>query len=126
LKHYEGLLSLYRGDYLEELDCFWAVARREQLRRLYIQLVMTVVSYELASGRGLQAVLRLNALQEREPYSDEICRKMLLAYENLGDKAALKRYYENFEALVRADLKIEPDKQTKELYEQINKRLSRA
>ncbi|WP_139997004.1 response regulator [Paenibacillus paridis] len=126
VKHYEGLLSLYRGDYLEELDCFWAVARREQLRRLYIQLVMTVVSYELASGRGIQAVLRLNALQEREPYSDEICRNMLLAYENLRDKAALQRYYENFETVVRADLKIEPDKQTKELYEQINRRLSRA
>ncbi|MNR63099.1 hypothetical protein D3C85_1852930 [compost metagenome] len=70
--------------------------------------------------------MRLNALQEREPYSDEICRNMLLAYENLRDKAALQRYYENFEALVRADLKIEPDKQTKELYAQIHIRLSRA
>ncbi|WP_053373861.1 response regulator [Paenibacillus sp. FJAT-27812] len=119
MKYYEGLLSLYRGDYLEELDCVWAVARREQLRRLHMQVVIGVASYELASGRGFQAVLRLSELQEREPYSDEICRHMLLAYEKLRDRTALQRYYESFEELVRKDLRIEPEIRTKELYEQL-------
>jgi two-component SAPR family response regulator len=119
MEYYEGLLSLYRGDYLEELDCVWVVARREQLRRLYMQVAIGVSSYELASGRGFQAVHRLSELQEREPYSDEICRHMLLAYEKLRDKTALQRYYESFEALVRKDLRIEPETRTKELYEQL-------
>jgi two-component system LytT family response regulator len=64
-------------------------------------------------------VLRLNELQEKEPYSDEICRHMLQAYEKLNDKAALQRYYESFEELVRKDLKIEPEIRTKALYEQL-------
>lgn len=124
LKHYEDLLSLYRGDFLEELDCFWAVARRERLRRLYTQLVMTIVAFELANGRDLKAISRLNVLQEREPYSDEICQAMLIAYGNLKDIAALQRYYETYEALIRNELKIEPTVQIKELYEQIQKRLN--
>ncbi|WP_169084690.1 response regulator [Paenibacillus sp. PL91] len=119
LKYYESLLALYRGDYLEELDCVWVLARREQLRRLYMQIVIAVAAYELEIGRGSQAVLRLNELQEREPYSDEICRQMLLAYKKLNDKAALQRYYEAFEELVRKDLKIEPELRTKALYEQL-------
>jgi DNA-binding SARP family transcriptional activator len=44
---------------------------------------------------------------------------MLQAYEKLNDKAALQRYYESFEELVRKDLKIEPEIRTKALYEQL-------
>lgn len=125
VKEYESLLAQYRGDYLEELDCLWAAARREQLRRIYMKLVMAIVSFEIANGKGNQAVLRLSELQIREPYSDEICRYMLMAYENLRDRAALQRYYEAFKELVGTELKIEPEKQTTELYKQIHKRLSR-
>lgn len=112
----ERVLHLYQGDYLEEHDYFWAKPVREELRRQYIHGSLVAAAYERNKGRERQALKRLLALQQKEPYSDEICRSVIQAYHDQGNEAALVSHYREFTNLIRNELDATPEAETVQLY----------
>ncbi|PYI51014.1 response regulator [Paenibacillus flagellatus] len=112
-------LASYRGDYLEEHDYPWAEPAREELYRQFIRSSFLAAAYERIAGRGRDAVRRLSALREKEPYSEELCRTMMETYASLGDYAGLASHYESFVAQLRDELDARPDGQTVRLYERL-------
>lgn len=118
-------LSLYRGDYLEDHDYGWAKPLQTELLRRYMQLTLRAAAYELSAGREGQAVKRLTAAQQKDPYSEEICRLLLEAHAARRDGAALAGHYQAFVRLLRAELGTAPERQTVETYERLSKELSR-
>ncbi|MEI7028132.1 response regulator [Paenibacillus sp. y28] len=121
LAQVDRILSLYRGDYLEEHDYAWVKSKKRDLLQRYMQLSLAAAGYELRNGQQRQAVRRLNKLQEKEPYSDEICRLLLTAYAGLNDYASLQAHYESFAALLASELQAEPEQLTKERYMELRK-----
>ncbi len=121
--HYEQLLSLYRGDYLEDHDYEWAGKKREELRRRYLDIVCDMARLELEEGKARPAVQRLLAAQEKDPYSDEICRLLLSAYVKLKDQGALRRCFASFAALLKEELGVKPEPQTEEFFARWDKLL---
>ncbi len=115
----ESLLALYRGNYLEEHDYPWAYAKREKLRNMYLACASELAREELRSGRARQSVQRLLNLQQREPYSDDICGLLLTAYAQLGEYIAAQKHYESFVSLLEDELGIEPQQVTHQLYVQL-------
>ncbi|QYK60156.1 Protein-glutamate methylesterase/protein-glutamine glutaminase [Paenibacillus sp. S25] len=115
----ESLLALYRGNYLEEHDYPWAYAKREKLRSMYLACASELAREELRSGRTRQSVQRLLSLQQREPYSDDICGLLLTAYAQLGDYTAAQKHYESFVRILEDELGIEPQQVTHQLYVQL-------
>ncbi|WP_256760566.1 response regulator [Cohnella sp. WQ 127256] len=112
-------LGVYTGDYLEEHDYEWAQPRRDELRRRYTRLTRQVAKYEAGTGREADAINRLIALQQQEPYSDEICLLILRIHEQMEDFDALFAYYEQFVSLLRDDLNDEPGLSTKRYIEEM-------
>lgn len=112
-------LALYRGDYLDQHDFPWAIARRSKLQQQYTGAMLGMANAELRAGFVTEAMERLAVLQEKEPYSDERCRLILCAYANIGKWELVKRHYDMFASLLYADLGIEPDSETKKCYEQL-------
>ncbi|BBI31014.1 response regulator [Cohnella abietis] len=104
-------LALYVGDYLQEHDYEWARPRREALRSKYVLLMQNVAKYEAATGRQHEALKRLVAIHEQDPYSDEICLLILNIYDQLNDYDALLTYYDQFAKLLRDELNSEPEPQ---------------
>ncbi|MGO4950295.1 response regulator [Paenibacillus sp. DRB1-1] len=115
----ESLLALYRGNYLEEHDYPWAYAKREKLRSMYLACASELAREELRSGCTRQSVQRLLSLQQREPYSDDICGLLLTAYAQLGDYTAAQKHYESFVRILEDELGIEPQQVTHQLYVQL-------
>ncbi|MCS7462951.1 response regulator [Paenibacillus doosanensis] len=120
----EQAFALYRGDYLEEHDYAWAKPRRRELLQRYIRLVYRMAEHDMGNGRELQAIERLCAAQEKEPYSEDICRLILAAYGQLKDADGLRRYYEAFAQFLMSELGTEPEEQTAELYTKLQRGLS--
>lgn len=116
---YDRKLALYRGDYLDHHDFPWAIARRSKLQKQYTSAMLGMANAELRAGFVTEAMERLVVLQEKEPYSDEMCRLILYAYANVGKGELLRSHYDKFERLLHADLGIEPDSETKKCYEQL-------
>lgn len=117
----ERLLSLYRGDYLEEHDYPWASIRRQTLLQAYMNLLFTTAQYEIDHNREQQAIQRLLGAWQKDPYSEEICRLLMTAYARIGHYAVLTSCYKNFVNLLQHDLAIEPDHETVQLYLRLRK-----
>lgn len=116
---YDRKLALYRGDYLDHHDYPWATARRSKLQKQYTSAMLGMANAELRAGFVTEAMERLAVLQEKEPYSDEICRLILCAYANVGSWELLRRHYDKFASLLDAELGIEPHPETRECYERL-------
>ncbi|GGG63063.1 response regulator [Paenibacillus radicis (ex Gao et al. 2016)] len=117
--HYDSMLRLYTGHYLEEHDYWWAKPRQEQLRRQYMELVLAIARQETSAGRETHAINRLMAAQQRDPYSEEICRHLLEACARLNDMEAVQRHYRSFTTLLNKELGTEPDRETTALYQNL-------
>lgn len=105
----EAVLSLYRGDYLEEHHYDWAETRRKELQIRFIRMSLHSAEYELSSVRPRQALDRLLILQALDPYSDQICRLVLRSYADLGDFIGFRKHYDKYKELLQRDLGIQPD-----------------
>lgn len=105
----EAVLSLYRGDYLEEHHYDWAETRRKELQVRFIRMSLHSAEYELSSIRPRQALDRLLVLQAMDPYSDQICRLVLRSYADLGDFIGFRKHYDKYKELLQQDLGIRPD-----------------
>ncbi|MFS0840355.1 response regulator [Paenibacillus sp. 1P03SA] len=112
-------LLLYRGDYLEEHDYFWARSYRTQLLQQYVQASILASAYEVWAGQPQSALRRLELLQKKEPFSEEICRAGMNVYAGMGDKLSLKKYYEAFANALRDELESEPGRETTNLYKHL-------
>ncbi|PYE44256.1 response regulator [Paenibacillus barcinonensis] len=110
---------LYRGDYLEEHDYDWAKAKSRELRSKYTGLVIDIARWDMANGRGKQGIELLQALQEREPYSEEICRLMMEIYASLDDQQGIKKVYHSLKLLLKEDLGHQPELETSKLYQSL-------
>ncbi|MBP1157329.1 MULTISPECIES: response regulator [unclassified Paenibacillus] len=115
----ESILDLYSGDYLEEHDFSWAATKRQELLNRYLSLSLTMAQYELDTGRERLAVQRLLRLQDKEPYSEEICEMLLTAYAKNNNFNALRSHYEFFVRLIRMELDKKPEKLTKDWLERL-------
>ncbi|QQZ62405.1 response regulator [Paenibacillus sonchi] len=104
----DKVLSLYRGDYLDEHHYDWAEPKRKELQTAYVQMALRSAEYELGSARPREALARLLSLQEADPYSEEICRLALRSYADLGDFVGFRKHYEKFKALLHNELGIHP------------------
>lgn len=112
-------LALYRGEYLDSHDYPWAAARRRELQQQYARAMLGMAKFELLSGLVAEATKRLFVLQEKEPYSDEICRLVLRAYADAENWDGLERHYDRFASLLHDELGTEPDSETKICYEKL-------
>lgn len=122
LREWESLdraLSLYRGDYLEEHDYFWAKPLAEELRLKFIKASLLSVEYERKTGKELRAIQRMEALILLEPFSEELCRMLIALYASSGNYASLVRYYEAFVLFLREELDTSPEDQTAQLYKNL-------
>ena len=80
---------------------------------------LLAAEYEQAVGQARRALDRLLGLQSVEPFSDEICRKVLLSYLQAGETGEAQRHYDAFVRVLSEELDAEPEMETMMLAEQI-------
>lgn len=112
----ESVAELYRGDYLQEYDYAWAKPRRKRLLEQYVSLMQRISEYDLNAGRNRKALQRLSMLQEKDPYSEEVCCLLLEAYARLNDYVSLRHHYKAFVNGLQLELGIDPEPSTHQLY----------
>ncbi|NHN31773.1 response regulator [Paenibacillus agricola] len=115
-------LKLYKGHYLEENDYQWAKPKRDHLLRLYIDASLRTAEYELNTGRERQAVDRLKEALEKDPYSEELVRLLMVGFTKLGDYKTLHSHYAAFVQLLATELEVVPQQETQQCYEQLTNR----
>ncbi len=123
----EQALALYHGDLLEGFDVAapefeeWLRIERERLRERMMRALARLFARQRADGALESAVetgLRLLAL---DPTQEPLHREMMRLQLILGRRGAARRQYQICVDALERELGVEPERETRELYEEISR-----
>ncbi len=114
------LFRLYRGDYLAEYDYIWAEAERERLRILWYQHALKLSAFLSITDRYEQAVDVNSRILAWFPFSEEAYWQLMKLYDALGDRAAVKRYYEHLSQMLESEFGTPPSDDIRAWYEELD------
>ncbi|MCQ4087996.1 response regulator [Saccharibacillus sp. JS10] len=114
------ILSLWRGGYLAHHDYTWAESRAEKLERQRFRLTLEFAQVQKNKGSVDEAIRLLIALQEDEPYAEEVCRELMTTYEAAGNKRLARECYQAFEQRLDEELGTTPEIKTVQIYERLS------
>ncbi|MCA1554637.1 MAG: hypothetical protein LC737_09695 [Chloroflexi bacterium] len=118
--------AAYHGEFMEgfqvrDAPAFdeWLSLQRERLRQAALQVLyrLAVKQSEARDYRsGIETAMRLLAI---EPWQEEAHRQLMTLYALNGQRSAALAQYETCRRLLRDELGVEPDKSTRQLFQQI-------
>jgi DNA-binding SARP family transcriptional activator len=125
-------VELYRGDFLdgfflnEERFDQWVIAERDRLHRMTLRVHAQLL--ELQSRRGAidDAVATAQGSLRIDPLQEPMHRTLMRLYLQSGDVVNALQQYETCARLLKRELRIEPDGETKALQREILQLRSRA
>lgn len=117
--------TLYQGDLLTGLAVQepqfeeWLMAERERLRELALEALARLLAQQRATGETEAAVrtaLRLIAL---DPLLETVHRTLMRLYLELDRRTAALRQYQHCVGVLKRELDVEPEAETRQLYQDI-------
>ena len=127
----ERAATLYRGDLLQGLPAQgphpsafeeWLAAERERLRELALEALAKLSRAQRMAGapeRALATTLRLLSL---DPLQEAAHRTVMRLHVQLGRRTAALQQYQACVNLLRRELHVEPEEETRQLYRDILRR----
>jgi DNA-binding SARP family transcriptional activator/pimeloyl-ACP methyl ester carboxylesterase len=111
-----------RSDLYDE----WLLIERTRLRTSVLSALQVLLKELIARGARDDAIVLAVRLLAIDPLQEEIDRALMRLYFDQGQTALAIKQYKRCEAVLRQELNIEPDQETKALYQDLlRKRSSR-
>ncbi|MGD0152626.1 MAG: BTAD domain-containing putative transcriptional regulator [Thermacetogeniaceae bacterium] len=106
----EKMIALYQGDLLKE-DAYldWAFEAREELKSLFLEASLSLVSIYLARGEYNKAEGQLLRTLDIDRYNEEACLHLLNLYTSINQRGRAAKLYADFASRLRKELDIKPD-----------------
>lgn len=106
----ERMMALYQGNLLKE-DAYldWAFEAREELKSLFLEASLDLVSIYLARGEYNKAEGQLLRTLDIDRYNEEACIHLLKLYTSINQRGRAAKLYADFASRLHKELGIEPD-----------------
>jgi DNA-binding SARP family transcriptional activator/predicted ATPase len=124
----EQALSLYRGAFLEDLSLpdaalfeEWRILKREQLQRQVLDLLSRLVAGYERQGEYQRALAHAWRKVDLEPWDETAHRQVMRLLARSGRRAEALGQYEACRKVLADELRAEPETETTQLYEQIQR-----
>lgn len=115
-------IELYKAPLLQTVDMPWVVERRDQLRQLYAQALISMARLHKRRSELDHALgYFIRALKET-PEREDIHREVMTIYLKQDMLEDARRQYHTLEKTLRETLGIPPSRETRDLYDMINQR----
>lgn len=121
--------NLYRGGFLSGFSLKdgagfndWALAKGETLRRDFAFVLETLIEDYTALDQGQSALPYAQRLIELDPLNEAAHRKLMQLYVLTDQHTAAIQQYKALEKLMRKELNIDPQPESRELYKKIRRR----
>jgi TolB-like protein/DNA-binding SARP family transcriptional activator len=121
----EEAAVLYQGEFLEgfaldeELYEEWLRAERASLHESAVEALMSLLRCHVDGGNpegGIRVAKRVLAL---DPLRETAHRALMRLYADVGDRALALKQYQACASVLKAELGVEPETQTRRLHEEI-------
>lgn len=123
-----NILLLYTGHFLQNFmikNCYdyeeWLMEKRNEYKNIYIKAVMKKVN-ELANIKDFISIQKYSSiLIENDPYNEKNYRYLMKIYALSGEYNKAVKIYYDLTAILKSDLNISPEINTKKLFKDILK-----
>ena len=121
----ERASGLYRGDLLAGIAVDeppfeeWLRGERERLRELALETLAKLLAHQRSAGTAESAVKTALRLLTLDPLLEAVHRTLMQLYAQLGRRSAALRQYQVCVGVLRRELGVEPEAETKALYQEI-------
>lgn len=110
-------VALYTADYLEDEPYEdWCIAERERLREVYLDLLQKMAALYAERGELEAAIDACRRALAADPLREKIHRQLMALLAQAGHRDLALRQYETCRRLLREELDVEPDEETRRLY----------
>src|SRR5262245_28325501 len=117
--------ELYQGELLEGLSVTetpfeqWLTTSRERLRDLALEALARLLRQQTESEEPAVAVATALRLLALDPLQEAVHRALMRLYVRAGRRDAALRQYQNCIDTLRRELSVEPEAETRQLYQEI-------
>jgi DNA-binding SARP family transcriptional activator len=118
-------IELYTGDFLdgfeidEEKFDQWVIAERDRLHRMALRAHAQLVEMHTRDGRLDEAIAVSQASLRVDPLQESVHRGLMKLYVQSGDLTNALQQFDACAKIIRRELSVEPDAETKALHQQI-------
>ncbi|MCI0547166.1 MAG: AAA family ATPase [Candidatus Rokubacteria bacterium] len=122
--------ALQRGELLQGIGTQapefeeWLIEERERLREMMLEVLGKVLRQELAGGRREAAILTAVRFLALDPLEEVVHRMLMHLYAEAGRRGAALRQYQVCVDLLERELGVEPEAETRNLYQQLLQQVS--
>jgi DNA-binding SARP family transcriptional activator len=118
-------VKLYRGDFMEgfELDeerfDQWVIAERDRLHRLALKAHALLMESQAKNGKLDDAIATAQSSLRVDPLQEIVHRSLMKFFMDSGDLVNALQQYDALAKILKRELQVEPDAETKKLFNQI-------
>ncbi len=112
-------VELYQGDFLPSWDAEWVIYRREDLLEAYIEALIGMGNCARARSDLREALATYRRALDADPYREDVHRAIMICYAESGEKKQVLDHLQKLQALLRADLAIDPSAETISLADEL-------
>lgn len=115
----ERAIDLYKAPFLQTIEMKWVVERRDQLRQLYAQALISMgrIHKRRESDRSALGFF-IRALKET-PEREDVHREVMATYLKLGMIEDARQQYKRLEQILHEKLGIGPSRESRDLYDEV-------
>jgi TolB-like protein/Flp pilus assembly protein TadD len=120
-------IELYRGTFLDGISVReqafedWLRGARDRLNSIACNTLERILERRIAAGDDEHAIEAARRLIELDPFLERAHRSLMRSYHHAGHETAALHQYQVCAGILRDELGIEPDAETKALYIAISK-----
>jgi LuxR family maltose regulon positive regulatory protein len=118
---YRQALTLYRGEYLEDIYSDWAMPHRDALSHEYVEAANKLAEFHAARGEYEQAAQLYRQLLQKDNLREEVHRRLMECYVLAGERARALQHYDRLVGLLDSELGASPAPETVALFQQIQR-----
>src|SRR5262249_52926861 len=121
----EEAALLYRGDFLEGFSVdeepfeTWVMEERERVRELAMEVLAKGLAHQRKTGALATALGTARQLLAMDRLQEPVHRTLMRLHAQLGQRAAALRQYQQCVTVLQRELGVEPEVETKQLYQEI-------
>ncbi|MEA2572619.1 MAG: hypothetical protein QOI24_4620 [Acidobacteriota bacterium] len=118
-------INIYDGDFLdgftinEERFDQWAIAERDRLHRMSLRAHTQLAELQMRRGALDDAVATVQKSLRIDPLQEATNRLLMRLYMQSGDFVNALQQFESFSRMLKRELRVEPDSETKALHREI-------
>ena len=117
----ESAYALYRGEFMEGSYEDWAEEQRHFYSEQFSRVLNGLAKMSVAEKRWADALKYANEILLLDPYREDLHRLVMKVLAAQSKSTAVKKHYEDMQALLKNELGIDPSSETRKLFKELTK-----